>query len=46
MNHRVMAAVGIPCAGIRLVAPGWLVKTTSGKISRAENLAKYEAERG
>jgi acyl-CoA synthetase (AMP-forming)/AMP-acid ligase II len=28
-----------------IVPPGWLVKTTSGKISRAENLARYVAAR-
>ena len=28
---------------VRVVEPGWLVKTTSGKISRKENLAKYLA---
>jgi acyl-CoA synthetase (AMP-forming)/AMP-acid ligase II len=28
-----------------IVSPGWLIKTTSGKISRAENLRRYVAER-
>ncbi len=28
-----------------LVDPGWLVKTTSGKISRSENVARYIATR-
>jgi hypothetical protein len=28
-----------------LVDPGWLVKTTSGKISRSENVARYIAAR-
>jgi acyl-CoA synthetase (AMP-forming)/AMP-acid ligase II/acyl carrier protein len=28
----------------RIVEPGWLVKTTSGKISRQANLAKYLSE--
>ncbi len=41
--RRVFEAVGVPCADVRVVEPGWLVKTTSGKISRAENLKKYEA---
>lgn len=27
---------------VSVVEPGWLVKTTSGKISRKENLARYE----
>ena len=29
-----------------LQAPGWLVKTTSGKIGRSANLARYLAQRG
>ena len=28
---------------VRLVGPGWLVKTTSGKLARKTNLAKYFA---
>jgi hypothetical protein len=28
-----------------IVEPGWLVKTTSGKISRSENVARYIANR-
>lgn len=28
---------------VRVVEPGWLVKTTSGKMSRRENLAKFLA---
>ena len=30
-----------PAADIQVVEPGWLVKTTSGKISREKNLQKY-----
>ena len=30
---------------IKIVSPGWLVKTTSGKISRNENRKKYLAEK-
>lgn len=29
---------------VHLVRPGWLTKTSSGKISRSENLARYRAE--
>ncbi|MBF0176091.1 MAG: AMP-binding protein [Magnetococcales bacterium] len=37
----ILAALfNITSAKIRLVAQGWLVKTTSGKISRERNLAK------
>ena len=31
-------------ARVRIVPPGWLCKTTSGKISRSDNLDKYLAE--
>lgn len=41
VNHAVLEEVGVPCSDIRVVDPGWLVKTTSGKISRAENATKY-----
>ena len=30
---------------VKLVDQGWLVKTTSGKISRAQNLSKYMSQR-
>jgi fatty-acyl-CoA synthase len=29
---------------VHLVRPGWLTKTSSGKISRSENLARYRVE--
>jgi fatty-acyl-CoA synthase len=41
INRIVLAAVGVACHDIRLVAPGWLIKTTSGKVSRSENKQKY-----
>ena len=41
INRIVLAAIGVACHDIRLVAPGWLVKTTSGKLSRLENAQKY-----
>jgi fatty-acyl-CoA synthase len=34
-------AVGVVPRRILLVEPGWLIKSTSGKISRSENLRKY-----
>lgn len=40
----VMSSCGIYPARVRLVEPGWLVKTTSGKISRSDNQRKYLAE--
>jgi fatty-acyl-CoA synthase len=41
VNQAVMTEVGIACADVRLVDAGWLVKTTSGKVSRSENARKY-----
>jgi acyl-CoA synthetase (AMP-forming)/AMP-acid ligase II len=41
INHAVLDEVGIGCGDVRLVDEGWLVKTTSGKMSRSENLSKY-----
>jgi acyl-CoA synthetase (AMP-forming)/AMP-acid ligase II len=35
--------LGLVPRHIMLVEPGWLVKSTSGKISRKENLRKYNA---
>jgi fatty-acyl-CoA synthase len=46
IRARVFAAAGIPPNAIRFVPPGWLVKTTSGKISRKENAAKYKRSHG
>jgi fatty-acyl-CoA synthase len=34
----------VTLARVHLVEPGWLVKTTSGKVSRADNLAKLHAQ--
>jgi len=34
----------VAVARVHLVAPGWLVKTTSGKISRSDNLTKLLEE--
>jgi fatty-acyl-CoA synthase len=44
VNEAVLAEVGIACADIRVVEPGWLVKTTSGKTSRSENALKYATQ--
>lgn len=41
INRAVMNEVGIACAAVVIAEPGWLVKTTSGKMSRSENLKKY-----
>jgi fatty-acyl-CoA synthase len=46
INRAVLREVGIPCADVRLVDLGWLIKTTSGKISRSENVRKYGEQFG
>jgi acyl-CoA synthetase (AMP-forming)/AMP-acid ligase II len=40
----VEAEFGFPPGEVRIEAPGWMVKTTSGKVSRGANLAKYLGE--
>jgi acyl-CoA synthetase (AMP-forming)/AMP-acid ligase II/acyl carrier protein len=42
----VLEQTGIEVKACRLEVPGWLVKTTSGKISREANRAKYLGESG
>jgi acyl-CoA synthetase (AMP-forming)/AMP-acid ligase II len=42
INRAVLNEIGIPPDDVRVVAQGWLVKTTSGKISRADNARKYQ----
>ena len=41
VNRAVFDEIGIVCGDVRIVEPGWLIKTTSGKISRADNARKY-----
>ena len=41
INNVVQLEVSIGCGDVRIVEPGWLVKTTSGKISRSENARRY-----
>ncbi|MBL6457818.1 AMP-binding protein [Belnapia sp. T6] len=45
INGAVLDALGIACGAVQVVEPGWLVKTTSGKISRESNAARYAALR-
>jgi acyl-CoA synthetase (AMP-forming)/AMP-acid ligase II len=45
IKSEMLAAINIPPHDIRIVSPGWLVKSTSGKISRGENLQKYLVEK-
>jgi fatty-acyl-CoA synthase len=42
INRAVWRRFGIGPGDVRLVGPGWIVKTTSGKMSRSENVVKYE----
>ncbi|TCZ66801.1 AMP-binding protein [Roseicella aquatilis] len=44
LRAAVEAVTGLSGTIAALRPPGWLVKTTSGKLSRAENLAKYLTE--
>lgn len=41
VRERVFDETGIDVRDVAVVAPDWLVKTTSGKISRDKNRAKY-----
>jgi len=41
IRNRVLAETGFRVTVVRLVDAGWLIKTSSGKISRVENLNKY-----
>lgn len=41
VNRIMVKQFGLAAAAVELVPPGWLCKTTSGKVSRADNLAKY-----
>lgn len=41
VNRAVLREICIPCSDVVIVEPGWLVKTTSGKVSRSENLQKF-----
>ncbi len=43
IKRRILDAAGLLVHDVRLVPSGWLVKTTSGKLSRKENLRKYLA---
>lgn len=41
VKHALLNAAGLLVFDVHVVSPGWLVKTTSGKISRSENLGRY-----
>jgi acyl-CoA synthetase (AMP-forming)/AMP-acid ligase II len=46
LREALLNSADAPTADIKVVEPGWLVKTTSGKISREKNLEKYQASFG
>ncbi len=45
IRQRLLAAFQIANFDVALVPPGWLVKSSSGKMARPANRAKWEAER-
>lgn len=45
IRQRVLAAFQIASFETHAVAPGWLVKSTSGKMARSANRAKWERHR-
>lgn len=44
LRRRVVRALDIALADVRLVSKGWVIKTSNGKLARAANRAKYESE--
>ena len=41
IKRELLTALNIAPHVIQIVKPGWLIKSTSGKIGRGENLKKY-----
>lgn len=41
IKQALLTQAGLQVFDVLVVPPGWLIKTTSGKISRTENLNKY-----
>lgn len=44
VKRTLESTIGLVPKKIAFVEPGWLVKSTSGKISRSENISKYISE--
>ncbi|WP_288588164.1 AMP-binding protein [uncultured Methylobacterium sp.] len=44
IKRAIFDGLELTVRSVHLVGPGWLTKTSSGKISRSENLARYRAE--
>lgn len=45
VRHAIFQSLGIYPAEVKLVELGWLIKTTSGKIERGRNAAKFLQEK-
>ncbi|WP_170249151.1 AMP-binding protein [Methylobacterium haplocladii] len=45
IKQSIFSRLELTVHSVVLVSPGWLTKTSSGKISRSENLARYRADR-
>jgi len=45
VRHAIFQSLGIYPAEVKLVETGWLIKTTSGKIERGRNAAKFLQEK-
>ncbi len=45
VRHAIFQSLGIYPAEVKLVEMGWLIKTTSGKIERGRNAAKFLHEK-
>ena len=46
VKRAVFDKLGLMLADVHIVGPGWIVKTTSGKVSRYLNQKKYQLEKG
>jgi fatty-acyl-CoA synthase len=46
LKQYVFDQLGLLIRKVEWVPPGWLIKTTSGKLSRSENKKKYQAQSG
>ena len=44
IKSELLSAFNISPGDIRIVKPGWVIKSSSGKISRGQNRDKYLAE--
>jgi fatty-acyl-CoA synthase len=45
LRRRVKRELDVTLSEVRFVPPGWIVKTSSGKLARSESRSKWDAER-